>query len=127
MPTQTKFIIFIVLVVIIIGGAGAYFSFKPEGPGKLDDFAQCLSSSGAKFYGAFWCSHCQDQKKDFGSSKKYLPYVECSTPDGQDQLPVCKDAGVKGFPTWIFANGEKISGRLSLETLAEKTMCVLPQ
>jgi len=127
MQTQTKFILFIVLVVIVVGGVGTYFSFKPEEPSKLDGFAQCLTDSGAKFYGAFWCAHCQDQKKDFGSAQKYIPYVECSTLDGQSQQQICKDKGIDGYPTWVFADGSNLTGKQPLETLADKTQCVLPQ
>src|SRR5690242_11019622 len=29
-------------------------------------FAQALSASGTKMYGAFWCSHCNNQKALFG-------------------------------------------------------------
>ena len=29
-------------------------------------------------YGAYWCSHCQAEKKLFGDSFKYVPYVECT-------------------------------------------------
>ena len=121
---QTKFIIFIVLVVLIVGGTGVYFGFRPEKPGELDGFAQCIYDSGAKFYGTFWCPHCQDQKKDFGSSKKYLPYVECSNPDNS-QTQICIDKKIEGYPTWIFADGTSLSGRLSLETLSDKTQCAL--
>ena len=39
-----------------------------------------LRASGAKMYGAFWCSHCADQKEEFGSGAD-IPYVECF-PDG---------------------------------------------
>jgi hypothetical protein len=29
-------------------------------------------------YGAFWCSHCYDQKMDFGrEAMAEFPYVEC--------------------------------------------------
>lgn len=127
MKTKKNFIIFIILLVLLVGGFGVYASVKPGTPGKLDVFAQCLESSGAKFYGTFWCPHCQDQKKDFGSSKKYLPYVECSSKNGKEQLPICKEAGIEGYPTWIFADGSELSGRLSLDVLAEKTQCVLPE
>ncbi|MFA6251331.1 MAG: hypothetical protein WC603_01760 [Candidatus Paceibacterota bacterium] len=124
MQTKTKFIIFIVLVVILVSGFGIYANAQP---GKLDTFAQCLKTSGAEFYGTFWCPHCQSQKKMFGSSKQYLPYIECSTPDRREQLPICKDKGIEGYPTWIFSDGSRLSGELPLETLAEKTQCVLPQ
>ena len=36
----------------------------------------------------------KDQKAMFGKSSKYLPYVECSMPDGQNQTLVCKDKGI---------------------------------
>ena len=126
MKKQTIFIILIILVVVIVIGVGVY-SNKNKTPSKYDSFAKCISDSGAKFYGAFWCSHCNNQKKMFGSSKEYLPYVECSEKDGASQLQVCKDAGIVGYPTWIFADGSKIEGEVPFETLSEKTQCPLPQ
>jgi len=126
MQKQTKFIIFIALTIIIIGGFGVYASSKPKEPGKLDSFAQCIKSSGAEFYGTFWCTHCQNQKKMFGSSKQYLPYIECSTPDGRNQIQICKDKGIEGYPTWVFRDGSRLSGELDFKTLSEKTQCVLP-
>ncbi len=108
--------------------AGAYFLIKANtGTGKLDTFAQCLKDKGVVFYGAFWCSHCQSQKAMFGRSVKFLPYVECSTPDGKSQLPVCQEKKVEGYPTWVFSDGSQKSGEVSLEKLAEKTGCQLPQ
>jgi hypothetical protein len=128
MKKQTKFIFLIIIIVIIVGGIG-YFATRDQikKDNRLDGFAQCLADKGAKFYGTFWCTHCQAQKKMFGTSQKYLPYVECSTPDGQEQLPVCKEAGIEGYPTWVFADGSRLSGEISLETLAQKTQCLLPQ
>ncbi len=90
-----------------------------------DTFAQCLADAGAKFYGAYWCPHCQAQKKLFQNSKK-LPYIECSTPNGQGQLQVCIDAKITGYPTWEFADGSRIDGERTLEELGEKTNCALP-
>lgn len=126
MQTKTKFIIFVILVVVLIGGFGLYTGLKPQAPSKLDGFAQCIRTSGAEFYGAFWCSHCQSQKELFGSSKQYLPYIECSNPDNS-QTQICIDKKIEGYPTWIFADETRLSGELSLETLASKTQCVLPQ
>lgn len=127
MKIQTKFIIFVILLVIIIGGIGFISNKNRKGAVNLDGFAQCLADSGAKFYGAFWCTHCQAQKKEFRSSAQYLPYIECSSTDGQSQLDICKEAGIEGYPTWVFADGSELSGELPLETLAEKTQCTLPQ
>jgi hypothetical protein len=95
------------------------------GSNKYDEFAQCIDASGAKFYGAFWCSHCADQKNMFGSSSKYLPYVECSTSDKKSELPVCQQAGINSYPTWVFSDGSK-GGVLSLEQLSQRTNCPLP-
>ncbi len=74
----------------------------PAEGSNLDDFAKCIKDSGAAFYGAFWCPHCKDQKALFGDSAQYLPYVECSTPDGNSELQVCADRGVTVYPTWKF-------------------------
>ncbi len=91
---------------------------------NIDSFASCISDTGAKFYGAFWCSHCEAQKELFGRSKN-LPYIECSTADGQGQLDVCKQAGIKGYPTWVFADGQEKSGKLSFKQLSQFTNCEL--
>ena len=96
-------------------------------PGPLDQFATCLKDTGTKFYGAFWCPHCQTQKKMFGKSQKKLPYIECSTPDGKGQTAVCKDANIEGYPTWVFPDNTRLSGEIPLKTLSEKTSCALPQ
>ncbi len=113
----------VVVVVLVFVGFGIWNRTQP---GKYDAFAQCLGEKGAIFYGAFWCPHCQEQKALFGNSKDKLPYKECSTPDGQAQLQVCKDAGITGYPTWILKGGERLSSVQSLATLAEKTGCKLP-
>jgi thiol-disulfide isomerase/thioredoxin len=117
----------IAVIIIVVVGLGYLWFVQVNKPGRLDDFAKCIKESGAKFYGAFWCPHCQDQKELFGSSKKHLPYVECSTPDSNSQLQVCKDAKVAAYPTWEFADGSRLEGEISLEKLAEKSGCMLPQ
>lgn len=120
------FIIFVVVVILVIGGLGVFMNRSSFKSPKLDGFAQCLKDSGAEFYGAFWCPHCQEQKALFGSSKEYLPYIECSNPDNT-QTQACKDKKIEGYPTWIFKDGSILTGKLGLNTLADKTQCVLPQ
>lgn len=121
----------ITIVWIVIGlaivGLTAWLVMTPGRPGKLDSFATCIKDSGAKFYGAFWCPHCQATKALFGSSAKLLPYIECSTPDGRNQLPMCTTAKIESYPTWEFADGSRLTGEQSLAALAEKTKCALPQ
>jgi len=125
MKKNSKIIVWLVVVLIVGGGIWALASHK-SGPGKLDGFAACLKEKGATFYGAFWCPHCQNQKKMFGSSQKLLPYVECSTPDGNGQNALCTEKKITGYPTWEFSDGSRESGEIALEELAKKTGCTLP-
>ncbi len=93
---------------------------------KLDSFASCIKDSGATFYGAFWCPHCQIQKAMFKKSARLLPYVECSEPDGKTQTQACIDKKISSYPTWQFKDGSVETGELSLNKLAEKTGCTIP-
>lgn len=120
-----KSLIGIGIILLIIIGIGFLTYRQSGGDDRLDTFAQCVSDSGAKFYGAFWCSHCRDQKNMFGRSARLLPYVECSTADAKGQLPVCQKENIEVYPTWIFGNGEKIASVISLEDIATKTNCSL--
>ena len=126
-----KKILYIVVALAVIGGI-AWLIITPGKPSKLDDFAKCIKNAGVTFWGAFWCPHCQAQKARFGKSAQYLPYKECSTPDGQGQTQICKDADIKTYPTWDFpvANStttERVTGEVELVDLAAKTSCPLPQ
>lgn len=91
----------------------------------LDELAICVTETDATFWGAFWCSACQAQKAAFKQSKE-LPYVECSKAD-KSQTQECIDAGIQSYPTWDFADGERIVGVLTPAELAEKTNCTLPE
>lgn len=83
--------------------------------------ARHLKKVGVKEYGAYWCPHCYEQKQLFGKpAYKELDYIEC-TPDGKNGQPqVCKDAGVKFFPSWKI-KGELTSGVKKLDELADLT------
>jgi thiol-disulfide isomerase/thioredoxin len=117
----------IIIVLLVIGaGFGIWSTMKnADKEAELTPFAQCLQETGAKFYGAFWCPHCQSQKELFGKAKKDLPYVECSTAS-KSQKQECTDIGIESYPTWIFGDESKLTGEIDLETLSEKTGCMLP-
>ncbi len=128
-----KKILYIIIGLAVVGGI-VWLIMTPGKPSKLDDFAKCIKNAGVTFFGAFWCPHCQAQKARFGKSAQYLPYVECSTPDGQGQAQVCKDAGIVTYPTWEFPAGlnssttvSRHTGEMELTDLAQATSCVLPK
>ena len=90
---------------------------------ETEALASCLEEKGVKFYGAFWCSHCNDQKELFGKTAWQKVYIECSLPGGQGQTEVCTEAGITGYPTWVLADGSKVEGTQSLEKLKELSGC----
>lgn len=92
-------------------------------------FVNCLEEKDVKFYGAYWCPHCSDQKEMFGDQKQALldnVYVECD-PKGDDAKPgECKDNNIQGFPTWII-DGEKYPGVQSLDRISSLSGCSLSE
>lgn len=115
--------------VLLIAAFGAAFYLGRRSQHKYDNFAKCLKDRGLLMYGAYWCPHCQDQKKMFGDSlEDYGPYVECGVKgDTSASTQVCKDAGIKHYPTWQFPpTGERVERVFELEELSERTGCPLP-
>lgn len=135
-----KHIIVGVVGLLLVVGVGLYATNGGGGsvPGAVNvptvsatsspvaAFAQCLKDKGVVFYGAFWCPHCNAQKALFGDAVSLLPYVECSTADGNAQTPVCIAKKIQGYPTWEFADGSRLSGEQTFAQLAEKSQCALP-
>jgi hypothetical protein len=117
----------IVTAVLVVAAFAAviYLGLRRRSS-RFDSFAQCMAAKQAKMYGAYWCPHCADQKEMFESSFKYVPYVECGVPGSRDEAPACQEAGIKHFPTWQFADGERREGALPLQVLSAKTGCTLP-
>ena len=92
----------------------------PEDP-YLRDLAIHLGETGAHFYGAYWCPHCQDQKEIFAASQHRLPYVECS-PGGRNgpRAGACIEADIRNYPTWVI-RGRKLGGIMTPEALAKQS------
>jgi uncharacterized membrane protein len=98
----------------------------PEKP-AIAALADHLTATDAKFYGAFWCPRCLQQKDLFEASVKRLPYVECS-PQGR-QGPAnaaCTIRNIRDYPTWI-VKGKRHTGTLSLERLADLSDFEIPE
>ena len=85
--------------------------------------AQHLSRVGARMYGAFWCSHCGEQKQLFGrQAAAELPYVECFPQGYRKGVPIaqaCEAQHLDGFPTWVFPDGTRVEGDQTLEKLGK--------
>ena len=88
----------------------------PEDP-HLKALATHLHDSGARFYGAYWCPACQEQKALFTASADRLPYVEC-TPGGRGgpRAVDCVTRNIQEYPTWII-EGQRYTGVVGVERL----------
>lgn len=76
-----------------------------------------LRQTNAKFYGAYWCPYCADQKAMFGKAAVELPYVECD-PQGENPQPdLCDAKQISVYPTWEI-QGELYTGLRSPLELA---------
>ena len=115
----TKHIILITLIALLVILAGC-----KQNTAEKTAFAKCLTENGAKMYGASWCPHCKEQKKEFGDAWRSVNYIECALPGG-GQTEICDQAGVEKYPTWEFADGERVTGKLTFEELEERTGCQL--
>jgi hypothetical protein len=113
-------IIILTIVVFLLGGA-IFLSSLSSSNSKNDSFAQCLSGKGIAMYGTYSCSHCQNTKKMFGSSFRYINYVECTT-----KTQLCIDKNIEAYPTWIFSDSSREVGEITLEKLSSISGCQLP-
>lgn len=103
-------------IILIIALSLFIYRFNKVDVEKL---SLCLKEKQAKMYGAYWCPHCQNQKKEFGQWFKNIDYIECTEKELE-----CTAAGVTGYPTWII-HGQKYPGELSFKQLAEFSGCQL--
>jgi len=118
-------IIFIAIFVVALYAANltGFFVLNPS-TSQYDNFAKCLTQNGATLYGAYWCPHCVNQKNLFGSSLKYINYVECDSQGENAKPELCKQNNIAGYPTWII-NGTHYEGEQSLQQLSSLIGCPL--
>lgn len=112
-----------IIGIVLILGMVIILSFFPGVPrnGTFDAFAKCLAEKKITMYGADWCPHCQNEKRAFGDSFRFVPYVECP-----DNPQLCLAAGIRGYPTWIFPDGKKLEGEQGIKKLSNESGCPLP-
>jgi hypothetical protein len=110
---------YLIISLIVIAIAYAlYLAFKPAQANPNDALAKCLTKKGVVMYGTEWCTHCQEQKREFGDAFRYVSFVNCDT-----NADACKLVGVDSYPTWIFSDGSNASGLQPLDLLAQRTGC----
>ena len=77
-----------------------------------------LKAKGAKMYGAYWCSHCFNQKQEFGKTAyKAIDYYECAEDGYDSRRDACQARDIKGYPTWEIG-GALYPGEKTLDELA---------
>jgi len=111
---KENYLLFCLIALLSLAGCS-------DKQGKYDSFAQCLTEKGVTMYGTEWCPHCKNQKKMFGSSFKYIDYVDCDLRAGD-----CIKAGVERYPTWEI-NGTRHEGVMPLYRLASLSKCRLSE
>ena len=115
-------IIIVIVVIVILSKSGE--GYKQE---SIDIFAQCLTERNTVMYGAFWCPHCARTKARFGTSFKYVNYVECDPRGENEQSARCIEKDIQAYDTWEFADGSRVVGEPSFETLSQKSGCAMPE
>jgi len=113
----------IVAIVTLTGTVGVYASqgkIVAQNSSFAGRLANHLTATNAKMYGAYWCSHCQNQKNKFGDAQKLIPYVECDPKGEKPQTALCQQKGIQGFPSWEI-NGKLLSGERTLDELANES------
>ncbi|OEU12729.1 VKOR-domain-containing protein [Fragilariopsis cylindrus CCMP1102] len=96
--------------------------------------AKTLNTMDAKMYGAYWCSHCFDQKEVFGkqvfnrdeASKFNIEYVECAKDGSNSQTKLCKSKEVPGYPTWEI-KGKLYPGEQELDELEDLVKSIMAE
>jgi hypothetical protein len=117
-----------IIVMFAICAALAIFVYVqglPPPAHLYDALAKCIAQSSTTFYGAYWCPHCAEQKTKFGTGAQYLPYVECAIQGTSTQTQACIDHNIVQYPTWVLADGSRLVGVQTPQTLAQKTGCAL--
>ncbi len=78
-----------------------------------------LQNLNTRFFGAYWCSHCYEQKERLGKeAMSRIPYIECSREGKNSQAALCKSRKIPGYPTWEI-NNQLFPGERSIEELED--------
>jgi uncharacterized membrane protein len=86
------------------------------------EVGKALKEVDAKMYGAYWCSHCNNQKQALGKEvydNQLFTYIECDKEGANSQFSTCRaNKNIPGYPTWEI-KGQYYPGEKSVEELAD--------
>lgn len=78
-----------------------------------------LEALDTRFFGAYWCSHCYEQKEAMGlEAMRGIPYIECAKEGLNSQRDLCQERKVPGYPTWE-VGGKLYPGEMELDELED--------
>lgn len=116
----SKVVVIIIAIAAIAILALLYFSLTGmlvKSNPEYDNFAKCLTDKGVVMYGSKTCPHCQNQKKMFGDSFKYVNYIDCI-----DNSTQCVEKGIQYVPAW-YIDGKLYTGEKTIEELKSLSGC----
>jgi hypothetical protein len=123
---RIRIAIIVMFAICVVLAGFIWWQNLPPPAHLYDALAKCIAQASTTFYGASWCPHCAAQKTKFGTGAQYLPYVECAaTTTAGGETQVCVDHDITQYPTWVFADGSRLVGVQTPQTLAQKTGCTL--
>lgn len=86
--------------------------------------AECLAAKQAKLYGNCYVREFGAQVKVFGDAIGAVPLVMCLTcMESYGANAECHANKIQDYPTWIFADGTRVTGVLTLGELVKRAGC----
>lgn len=86
-----------------------------------------LQNLNTRFFGAYWCSHCYEQKERLGKeAMTKIPYIECSREGKNSQAELCKARKIPGYPTWEI-NSQLFPGERTMDELEDIVLLLKEQ
>jgi cyclophilin family peptidyl-prolyl cis-trans isomerase len=88
--------------------------------------AKALKNANVKFYGAAWNTATTTTKNMFEDGAQYLPFIEVTNPD-KTFNSVATSNNITELPTWVFADGSRLTGLRTVAEIASKAGITIPQ
>ncbi len=94
---------------------------------NLVGFAEALANANAQFFGAVWNQTSTDQRELFDDGGQFLPFVDVTNADRSlNQAAADNNIEVADLPVWVFADGTRLEGVQSLQSIAAASGIAIP-